>query len=289
MVSSLTSQGAEVTLQALDLGAIDFISKPDGTVSLHIDKIRVQLVAKVRAAAKARIRNSRGLLQRVRHTAQSAAAKPGSGFSIRRSAYNGQRAAAPSDSPIRGLVLIGVSTGGPAAIENIIPRLPVDFPWPILIAQHMPESFTGVFARRINSLSALEVVEVTRPMPLCPGVVYVGRGDADMLVGNRGGLLSAIPMPASQQYSWHPSVERLVASALDYADPDQLLGVMLTGMGDDGADAMAKLRTRGGRTIAEAEETAVVWGMPGELVRRGGASLVLPLDRISDQIRRWTN
>jgi two-component system chemotaxis response regulator CheB len=86
MVSSLTSQGAEVTLQALDLGAIDFISKPDGTVSLHIDKIRVQLVAKVRAAAKARIRNSRGLLQRVRHTAQSAAAKPGSGFSIQRPA-----------------------------------------------------------------------------------------------------------------------------------------------------------------------------------------------------------
>jgi two-component system chemotaxis response regulator CheB len=153
----------------------------------------------------------------------------------------------------------------------------------------MPESFTGVFARRINSLAAIEVIEVTRPTPLRAGVAYIGRGDADMVVGRRGGELNAIPMPASSQHVWHPSVERLVTSAMEHVDPDQLLGVMLTGMGDDGADAMVELRSRGGRTIAEAEDTAVVWGMPGELVKRGGASLVVPLHRIADQIQRWAN
>jgi two-component system chemotaxis response regulator CheB len=171
----------------------------------------------------------------------------------------------------------------------VLPRLPRDFPWPVLIAQHMPESFTGVFARRINALSAIEVIEVTRPTPLRAGVAYIGRGDADMVVGLRGGELAAIPMPASSKHIWHPSVDRLVTSAMEHVEADQLLGVMLTGMGDDGADAMVQLRSRGGRTIAESEETAVVWGMPGELVKRGGASLVVPLQLVADQIRRWAN
>jgi two-component system chemotaxis response regulator CheB len=274
MVSSLTSEGAEVTLQALELGAIDFIAKPDGTVSLHIDRIRGALVTKIRAAARARLRSSRGLLERVRQSARTSAASAA------------RRVAAQVGAP-PGLVLIGVSTGGPGAIEAIVPRLPGDFPWPILIAQHMPQSFTGVFARRINSLAALEVVEVSRPMPLAPGMVYVGRGDADMLVTRRGRDLAALSAPASAQHTWHPSVERMVQTALEHVDPTQLLGVMLTGMGDDGAAAMTALRARGGRTIAESESTAVVWGMPGELVRRNGASLVLPLERIADQLNRW--
>jgi two-component system chemotaxis response regulator CheB len=201
-----------------------------------------------------------------------------------------QAAGAASDaSPVPGVVVIGVSTGGPGAIEAILPRLPATFPWPILIAQHMPESFTGVFARRINGMSALEVIEVARPTPLRAGVAYVGRGDGDMVVAMRGGRPAAIPMPASAQHSWHPSVDRLVSSAVQHVDPAHLLGVMLTGMGDDGAAAMADLRARGGRTIAESEDTAVVWGMPGELVKRGGATLVLPLGRIADQLCRWVN
>jgi two-component system chemotaxis response regulator CheB len=287
MVSSLTNQGAEVTLQALSLGAVDFVPKPDGTVSLHIEKIRSALVGKVRAAAKIRIRQSRGLLERVRHNANGATptgrARPGE--------PNAQIGAgvAGTAGPARGVVLIGVSTGGPGAIENILPRLPANFPWPILVAQHMPESFTGVFARRINDLSDIEVVEVSRPAPLRGGVAYIGRGDADLVLAVRSGSLCAISVPASAEHNWHPSVERMVESALKHVNPNELLGVMLTGMGDDGADAMADLRARGGRTIAESEETAVVWGMPGELVKRGGASLVLPLPRIADQLRRWTH
>jgi two-component system chemotaxis response regulator CheB len=285
MVSSLTSSGAEVTLQALALGAVDFIAKPDGTVSLHIDKIKAALVAKVRGAAKARLRLSRGLLDRVRGGTRGAADGPVSPSPARRPAM---ATAGPRDgSPVRGLVMIGVSTGGPGALETILPRLPRHFAWPIVIAQHMPESFTGVFARRIDGLSALNVVEVSRPTPLQAGVAYIARGDADMAIGTRGGLLTAIPMPASPKHLWHPSVERLVASGLEQVQPSQLIGVMLTGMGDDGAATMAELRARGGRTIAESEETAIVWGMPGELVKRGGASLVLPLQLIAEQLTRW--
>jgi two-component system chemotaxis response regulator CheB len=288
MVSSLTSDGAEVTLQALSLGAVDFIAKPDGTVSLHIDKIKVPLVDKVRSAAKAKLRNSRGLLERVRHRAESGGERRRT-LDVRRPAIIEQSTAAGSAPAIPGIVLIGVSTGGPGAIETMLPCLPRNFPWPIIIAQHMPQSFTGVFARRINDLSHLEVIEVQRPVALRAGMAYIGRGDADICVANRGGSLSVIPMPSSPQHIWHPSVERLVTSALGHVAPDQLLGVMLTGMGDDGAAAMAELKSRGGRTIAESEDSAVVWGMPGELVKRKGASIVLPIERIADQLRRWTN
>ncbi len=283
MVSSLTSEGAEVTLQALGLGAVDFIPKPDGTVSLHIDKIRGMLITKERAAAKARVRMSRGLVERVRHGARTAA-------STTQAVPRAAAARADTDgADVSGVVLIGVSTGGPSALEAILPRLPAGFPLPVLVAQHMPESFTGVFARRMNGLCNIEVIEVSRPVPLRAGTAYVGRGDADLVLARRGGRITAIPMPASAQHHWHPSVERMVTSALDYFAADRLLGVMLTGMGDDGASAMVELRARGGRTIAESEDTAVVWGMPGELVRRGGASLVLPVQRIADQINRWAN
>jgi two-component system chemotaxis response regulator CheB len=274
MVSSLTSEGAEVTLQAIDLGAVDFIPKPDGTVSLHIDKIRGPLVAKVRGAAKARIRQGRSFANRA--------------SAFRRASGTGQESSLPQAGVLPGLVLIGVSTGGPGAIEAIIPRLESNFPWPILIAQHMPQSFTGVFARRINDLSQLKVLEVSRPMPIAAGFVYIGRGDADILVSRRGENLSAITVPASPAHNWHPSVERLVESAFELVEPKNLLGVMLTGMGDDGVNAMTTLRARGGRTIAESEDSAIVWGMPGELVKRGGASLVLPVERIAEQLRRWT-
>jgi two-component system chemotaxis response regulator CheB len=286
MVSSLTGNGAEVTLQAISLGAVDFIAKPDGTVSLHIDRIKGPLVAKVRGAAKARLRSSRGLSERLRRRSQSLDEPRAPAPAPLRGHVAGSRIAG---ADFGGIVLIGVSTGGPVAIETILPRLPKSFPWPILIAQHMPESFTGVFAKRINALAAIEVVEVTRPMPLQAGMAYVGRGDADLLLGYRGGQPTAMPIPAGPNYNWHPSVERLVASALQHVDASQLLAVMLTGLGNDGARQMKDLRDRGGRTIAESEDSAIVWGMPGELVKLGGASLVLPLQRIADQLCRWTH
>ncbi|RVU21939.1 CheB methylesterase domain-containing protein, partial [Methylobacterium oryzihabitans] len=193
-------------------------------------------------------------------------------------------APAPAAGEVAGLVLVGTSTGGPPALEALLGGLPADFPWPVVVAQHMPARFTASLARRLDGLCALTVAEVSRPMPLARGHVYLGQGDADVIVARRPAGLVAAPAPAHPDHPWHPSVDRLVASALDLLPPSRLVGVLMTGMGRDGAAAMTDLHRRGGRTVAEAEETAVVWGMPGELVRAGGAGRVVPLDAIAAEL-----
>ena len=154
----------------------------------------------------------------------------------------------------------------------------------------MPASFTGPFAKRLlDRQCSLQVVEVNAPMPLQPGTIYIGKGDADVVVAPRSKCMSAVPVPARRDYPWHPSVERMVTSALEQFEASRLIGVLLTGMGRDGADAMTRLRLAGGRTIAEAESTAIVWGMPGELVKNGGAELVRPVEDIAAAIVEGVN
>ena len=271
MVSALTARGADTTLEAMRLGAVDFVPKPSGAVSLAIDRFGPLLVAKVRAAAKGKLRRSLRLTERVRHR---------TGGLTETATPAADRAGASSGGPA-GLVLIGTSTGGPPALETVLTQLPAGFPWPVLVAQHMPATFTSAMARRLNGLCALEVLEVGEPMPLRPGRVHIARGDADVLVSSRAGGPVALPAPASSRHLWHPSVDRMVESAMEHLPPERLLGVLMTGMGNDGAETMTRLHVRGGRTIAEAESTAVVWGMPGELVRAGGADLVAPVDEIA--------
>jgi two-component system chemotaxis response regulator CheB len=280
MVSSLTAEGAETTLQALRLGAIDFVAKPAGAISLHIEDLTAVLVSKVRAAAGARMRSSARLKERVRHRIGGGATP----FPRARAARSLHEA--PSRRSGEGLVLVGTSTGGPPALEALLTPLPADFPWPIVVAQHMPETFTGALARRLDTLSALNVVEVVRTVPLEAGTVYIGRGDADIVIARRPSGLVALPMRSDPEYPWHPSTDRLVKSAMEHVSPLQLIGILMTGMGNDGAAAMADLHVRGGRTIAEAEDTAVVWGMPGELVAADGADWVLPLPEIAGWLRK---
>ena len=282
MISSLTAEGAEATLEAIELGAVDFVAKPSGTVSLEIDRLRPMLLEKVRAAAKARIRRTLRLTERVRHQIRGASVATRT-----RPARAPRKAARPGAiglTGVPGLVLIGTSTGGPAALDVVLPRLPAGFPWPVLVAQHLPASFTGAFARRLDRECQLQVVEVDRPMPLEAGTIFIGRGDADVTVASRAAGVIALPAPAKASYLWHPSVERMVASALENIAASQLIGVLMTGMGNDGAEAMKRLRQGGGRTIAEAESTAIVWGMPGELVKNGGAEMVRPLEDIAATI-----
>ncbi|MGZ3288132.1 MAG: chemotaxis-specific protein-glutamate methyltransferase CheB [Xanthobacteraceae bacterium] len=278
MISALTEAGAEATLEAIELGAVDFIPKPSGTVSLEIDRLRPLLVEKVRAAANVRIRRTLRLTERIRHQFRGVGVLPRPARPQRPST-----AASPA-APSLGLVLIGTSTGGPAALDLVLPRLPLGFSRPVLVAQHMPAGFTGAFAKRLDRQCELQVVEVNRPMPLQAGTVYIGRGDADVIVAPRAAGMIAMSVPAQRDYPWHPSVERMVNSALDHYDAAQLIGVLMTGMGRDGADAMTRLRQGGGRTIAEAESSAIVWGMPGELVRNGGAEQVRPVEEIAEAI-----
>jgi two-component system chemotaxis response regulator CheB len=287
MISSLTAEGADATLEAIELGAVDFVAKPTGTISLEIDRLRPVLVEKVRAAANARIRRTLRLTERVRHQIRGAglAARSRPAPAPPKAATNaGANATKARGGVLPGLVLIGTSTGGPAALDIVLPQLPADFPWPVLVAQHLPASFTGAFARRLDRECQLQVVEVDQPMPLRSGTIYIGRGDADVTVAPRAAGVIAMPAPAKAGYLWHPSVERMVASALEHIDASQLIGVLMTGMGNDGAAAMKRLRQGGGRTIAEAESTAIVWGMPGELVKNGGAEMVRPVEDIAAAI-----
>ncbi len=283
MVSSLTDAGARVTLEALELGAVDFIAKPDRAISLEMETLGPQLVEKVRAASRARLPRSLRLAERVRlrsglgrNPARVVVPRlPVAAVPVRRRRKN---------APAHGIVLIGTSTGGPPALDALLSRLPEDFPWPIVVAQHMPGSFTGPLARRLDKLCALTVMEAVQPMPLEPGNVYIGKGDADVIISTRPDGPVVMAAPSLPEHRWHPSVDRLVESAMQHFAAESLIGVLMTGMGSDGAETMARLKREGGRTIAEAEETAVVWGMPGELVRRGGAEIVVPLEQIADRI-----
>jgi two-component system, chemotaxis family, protein-glutamate methylesterase/glutaminase len=282
MVSSLTAAGAEATLEALRLGAVDFVAKPDGAISLSIDRMAAVLVQKVRAAAAAKPRSSLRLKERVRHRML----QTGAASRARRDTGSNSARAAPQVAVGDGLVLVGTSTGGPPALEAVIGELAANFPWPILVAQHLPASFTGPLARRLDGVSAVSVVEVVEPTALRPGCVYIGRGDADIIVGRRTSGLVAMTAPPLAGYLWHPSTDRLVRTAMQHMPAERLIGVLMTGMGNDGAAAMTELYHCGGRTIAEAEDTAIVWGMPGELVKGGGAAFVELLPDIAGRLQQ---
>jgi len=261
---------------------VDFVAKPSGALSLRLDEFIPELRQKVRLAVGAKLSTSLRLRERVRHRIGRAA-----GSADRHATSRRESTHIASGLPAKeGLVLIGTSTGGPPALEEVLTALPVAFPWPVVVAQHMPASFTGALAKRLDQICAVSVAEVVEPTSLKPGGVYIGRGDADIVISRKTTGLVAMPVSSRTDYLWHPSVDRLVRSAMEHIAPTQLVGVLMTGMGHDGAEAMALLRTQGGRTIAESEESAVVWGMPGELVKLGGANWVLPLSSISSQLER---
>jgi two-component system chemotaxis response regulator CheB len=267
MVSSLTTKGAMATLEALALGAVDFVTKPGGTISLSIDEMRQEVVAKIRAAVGVRLRNRSRVIAQL---------------------HQERKPPPPQLATTRdGVVLIGISTGGPRTLEDVLPQLPENFPWPVVVAQHMPASFTGPFANRMGQLCALPVVEVVNPTPLQGGTIYIGHGGADLVFVRRLRNISLMSKPESLRYLWHPSVDLMVDSALEYFPAPNVIGVLMTGMGYDGAASMARLHETGGRTIAEAEETCAVFGMPAELIARNGATVVLPSHVVAGKLVQW--
>jgi two-component system chemotaxis response regulator CheB len=273
MVSSLTTKGALATFEALALGAVDFVAKPNGTISLNLDAVANDLEIKVRSAVGSRFqRKPRQTQQTQTPLTDRDRSRTGAGAHI---------------APPEGVVVIGVSTGGPQALELVLPQLPAELRWPVLVAQHMPAAFTGSFAQRLDRLCALRVVEVAHPMPIAPGTIYLARGETDMVLARRTDGVTAMPRPTSERYTWHPSVDALAESALKTFAPTAIIGVLLTGMGNDGAASMTQIRKQGGKTIAESEQSCVVFGMPRELIQSSGASVVLNLEQIPNQIVQW--
>ncbi|GIV07224.1 MAG: chemotaxis response regulator protein-glutamate methylesterase [Fimbriimonadales bacterium] len=261
MLSSLTTEGAEVTLKCLDLGAVDFVAKPSGSISLDIYKISSQIIEKVKAVAKARVTTAP-----VAVVAPSAPPQPSPQFK-----------GGAHDAP---LVVIGASTGGPRALNVVMSRLPLGLNAKILLIQHMPEGFTRSLAERLDRSSAFSVYEAQGGETLQAGVAYLAQGGKHLKV-ERGGRLTLTQDPPV--HGVRPAVDvALLSLAQTYQGA--LVVAILTGMGSDGAAGLRALHAKGAYTIAEDESTCVVFGMPRAAIQTGCVKRVAPLHQIAEAI-----
>jgi two-component system, chemotaxis family, protein-glutamate methylesterase/glutaminase len=282
MVSSLTTDGAKSTLDALNLGAVDFIPKDLSFVSLDIVKIKEELISKVKQIVQSRSLQFR--MQRVsaasRGVLQSAAAgRPGSP-----AMPPAARGAWPVKKGLRGMVL-GISTGGPSALLQTIPKLPKDFPLGIAIVQHMPPRFTRSMAERLDGLSQVRVKEAEDGDRMEPGLVLVAPGGEHMSFRASGTSVKVKISNEPMNTLYRPCADVMMTSAVE-AFNGPLLGVIMTGMGKDGLEGLKLIKQKGGYVVAQNEETCVVYGMPKAAVDGGVADLVVPLEDIPQAITR---
>ena len=262
IVSSLTGAGAEVTIKALELGAMDFITKPRDTLSTHIGDIADELIKKVKAVA--RVSPARLLLPAPISYPASKAPK-----SITRTANR--------------IVAIGISTGGPNALTYILPTLPADMQAGLLIVQHMPAGFTEVFASRLNNISAIEVKEARDGDMVLPGRAIIAPGGRHIKV-KRTNLGPVVIVNDSAPVNNHkPSVDVLFGSVASEYGSDSV-GIIMTGMGEDGAAGLGQIKDAGGITIAQDEASCIVYGMPKAAIDRGYADRVVSLGDMSEAI-----
>ena len=268
MFSSLTERGAAVTLEALSLGATDYVTKPsniDGAATL--EAITRELIPKIRALCHL----------------------PGERISFEPHLTVPPSLFPPPPrllSPVQ-IVVIGVSTGGPDALARLLPALPVVFPVPLLIAQHMPAIFTTMLAARLSSKSALPVRECSPGEPLRPGCAIIAPGDFHMVLQQSDGVSRLVTHQGPRENFCRPSVDVLFRSvAAIYGG--RTLAVILTGMGQDGLKGCEVLRMQGARIYVQDEASSVVWGMPGFVAKSGLADKILPLHRIAEEITRAT-
>lgn len=269
MVSSLTQEGAETTLEALELGAFDYLPKQSSFVSLDIVKIRDDLIAKVKAAAESGRR--RRLLAK--------AAPPRTQAAVARSTHQ-----IPAT-----LVAVGTSTGGPKALQEILPMLPADLAVPVVIVQHMPKGFTGPFARRLDSLCKIRVREAEQNEPLQGGTVYIAPAGQHLTIARRANSKAIVRLATTPENSLHiPSVDVMMLSAADVFR-SLCMGVILTGMGADGAKGMQAIQKEGGMTLGQDEASCTVYGMPRSCAEMGVLQRVVPLQQVPEQILQITH
>jgi two-component system chemotaxis response regulator CheB len=264
MVSSLTDKGAEVTLDALSIGAVDYLPKPKIDLAATLADYKEELIAKVKAAASSRVRAS--------PTAASASAD----------AIHAKRDPQRQLRTTERIIAIGASTGGTEAIKEVLIRMPPDTPG-IVITQHIPKLFSGAFARRMDACCHVSVCEAEDGQQILRGHAYISPGDMHLLVV-RDGARYVCRLDEGPPVNRHkPSVDVLFRSVAQQAGRNAI-GVILTGMGKDGALGLKEMRDAGSRTIAQDEATSIVWGMPGEAVALDAAADVLPLDNIWSRV-----
>ena len=260
MLSSQTQHGAITTLRALSIGAVDFVAKPSGAISLDFSRVREELLQKIRGAALARVR------------AQVASTRrPPEATRVPRAKYPGA---------FEHLVVIGCSTGGPRALAALVPELPAEAPTAYLIVQHMPAGFTRSLAERLDASGPIAVREAVAGDRLEGGTALVAPGDYHLRLSPSG----AVELDqAARVHGVRPSVDVALESVSERFG-SKTVAVILTGMGQDGAVGAAVVRQAGGYVLAEDESTCVVWGMPRAVVERGLAHRVAPLDGIAEAI-----
>jgi two-component system chemotaxis response regulator CheB len=276
MVSSLTTEGAKETLKALEYGAVDFIPKELSYVNVNIIKIKEDLVAKVKAIVSQKSISLR--LQRIQKLNSNKSSSP----SITKQDYSGK------SLPQIGYraIALGVSTGGPMSLQRVIPMISKKLSIPMFIVQHMPPKFTKSLAERLNGLSGVEVKEAENMEIVKGGVVYIAPGGFHMTVDKNSSSQTYISISEYPSDTLHrPSVDVMMNSVTKVYNKFTL-GVIMTGMGRDGADAIKELKIKGGYSIAQDEDSCVVYGMPKAVVDAGYADLVLPLDNIANAINK---
>ncbi len=255
LLSSLTQEGAEVTLRGLELGAMDFVDK-SSVEPMAILSLAEELVTKVRALRGARVKS------RPKRRALPAAAEEGKGSEV---------------------VVIAASTGGPSALQTLLSGLPAGLRAAILVVQHIPRGFTRSLAERLDARSAIPVAEATDGEAVEPGRVIVAPAGIHSRLRRRGGRVRLVLDEEPREALHRPSADVLMASAAAIYGP-RAVGVVLTGMGSDGTDGLRAIQTAGGLTLAESEETCTIYGMPKAAVAAGVVSRVVPLDRMAEEI-----
>lgn len=274
MVSSLTEQGADVTLNALEIGAVDFITKPKLDVQDGLVEYAEALIEKVKTAARARPKpygHGRSMPATVQRYSADAVITRRDGMGEFRTTH--------------GLIAIGASTGGTEAIKEVLIRLPADAP-AVVITQHIPAEFSLPFARRMDGASALAVCQAEDGQPILPGHAYIAPGGRHLLVERSGARLHCRLDDGPAVNRHRPSVDVLFRSVAQAVGANAV-GVLLTGMGYDGARGLCEMHQAGGATLAQDEATSVVWGMPGEAVQLGGVDEVVPLGLIAERILKF--
>lgn len=308
MLSSLTREGAEATIHALELGAVDFVTKPSGPISLDLHKVAERLIERVKAAAQVngRLRRPQGRPGTTfpmrsplfkQKTAWTLPAQPGTGTPGRTASGTSHPGTADSRvtppasaiprraSAVSKLVVLGTSTGGPKALQTVLTALPSDFPAPILIVQHMPAGFTKSLAQRLDSLCAIHVTEATDGEWIQPGTAYIAPGGFHLeVVQVSGGGLKTRLQQEEPRGGHRPSVDVLFESASRLTNVDKW-AIIMTGMGNDGTKGLGRMREAGRViSIVEDESTCVVFGMPRAAIQAGLADNIVPLDRIAETL-----
>lgn len=270
MVSTLTEKGADITFKALELGAVDFVTKPTVDVSNQLSLYSDELIEKVKTAAVARIQ--------LKRTSDSQKLSPDTEQKNNRPA---------STKSVDRMIAIGASTGGTEAIKEVLMRLPADTP-PIVITQHIPEAFSAPFARRMNTISEMEVCEAKDGQKILHGHAYIAPGDRHLLVISNGDGYVCQLSDKPRVNRHRPAVDVMFRSVAQNVNT-HTVGVILTGMGADGAEGMKELHEAGAFTVVQDEETSVVWGMPGASVKLGGVDSILPLSKVAGEIIKRIN